>query len=171
MYAFIDDRPLIYVGGLLLVYFLAVLLWYGTRGRSDRHPRLRTTLAVVFLGYTAAAWFLLAGPYVGRKSERTYAITWEVIDGEASGHGPGAVLTFKDYPGHSFGIDSGSIVEELVARAAGVVEVDIQITTTYGRMNGFRALRIAGIDVPMGGAGGYRIMGRREGSPSPWPAR
>lgn len=162
MLAYVDLRPILFVAGLPLGALLAWGLW---RLRGRRRP-LGSTMVPVLCVYALAFWFFLAGPFIGRTSTRTFAMTWEPLEAD-EGAAPGAVrLHFESQPNHYTFVRSAELAALLQSRGRDVVEVEFEVTSDYGRMRGFNVLRVDGWEVPMGAGGGYGVSG--EFGASPW---
>lgn len=161
--AYIDVRPVLYLGGLALVLLLG-LLFSAVVMKGARKGR------VMFAA--TAAWTVLFtifltefGPFVGQVEVVEHRLAWTVAS-----EGPGSTavveLSFTDHPGHHLWEPSAELAAHLEALGEATVVGRFRVTRDYGRMRGYDLIEVAGLRgwASKGAAGGTR------GQPasSPW---
>ena len=142
--SYIDLRPLLFAGGLLVFVLLAVVISRLVRVKT--HPAWVVTLAG--LAFTVLFIFFLTeyGPFLGIKQTRMAQMRWEIKQGLREGlKEPEVVLHFQDYPGCSVGEHSRELAEHLRVGSAALIQAKMEVTYDYGRPRGFRMTEIDGL--------------------------
>jgi hypothetical protein len=142
--SYIDLRPLLFAGGLLVFVLLAVVISRLVRVKT--HPAWVATLAG--LAFTVLFIFFLTeyGPFLGIKQTRMVQMRWEIKPGLHEGlKEPEVVLHFQDYPGCSVGEHSRELAEHLRVGSAALIQAKMEVTYDYGRPRGFRMTEIDGL--------------------------
>jgi len=161
--AYIDARPLLYLGGLALVLLLgllfsAVVLQGARKGRvAAGATAVWTALFILFLTEY--------GPFVGQVEVVEHRLTWEVGPQEP---GSTAVVEFSfvDHPGHYLWEESAELAAHLEALGEPTVVGRFRVTRDYGRVRGYSLLEVAGLGTWVS----QRAAGGTRGTPasSPW---
>ena len=162
--AYVDVRPLVSLGGLPVFLLLFVGVWQGCRlpGGWGRASLVGTAAwASLF-----ALFFTELGPFVGQRRAVQHRMAWEVRP-SSEGAEPVVELTFVEDPSQLIAFVSEEIAGHLERRGEAEVEVRFEVTSDYGRVRGYHATSIAGLQGWAHGnaAGGTRGVGT---SWSPW---
>ena len=162
--AYVDVRPLLFLGGLPVFLLLFVGVWQGCRlpGGWGRASLVGTAAwASLF-----ALFFTELGPFVGQRRAVQHRMAWEVRP-SSEGAEPLVELTFVQDPSHFIAIASEELAEHLERRGEAEVEVRFEVTSDYGHVRGYHATTIAGLEgwAESNSIGGTRGVGT---SWSPW---
>ena len=167
--AYVDVRPIVFLGGLPVFFLLGLLacrLLGASAGRGKVAVLSSASWATIFVLFMTGF-----GPFVDQTDLQEHRMTWKVQASDPALVGlpasePLVELSFADHPGHFLWITSGELAEHL--QAAGQEEVLglFETTSDYGRLRGYNLLEIAGL---RGWAAG-RSAGGTRGDPasSPW---
>lgn len=140
MFAYIDIRPLIGCGNVLLILFAVGIATF--IASSLRRPKLAWSLLGGILVTSIAFWVSMT-LFTNVRREQTVDMTWEY--GRAEAIYPAAeniVLRFKRDPNQYVGIvskDLGPYLETLPSRE---VTVTFNVTRDFGRVRGFMETKI-----------------------------
>jgi hypothetical protein len=161
--AYIDLSPLVYLAGLPVAWLAG---WGVARllgRRSTRLGYLVTTWAI----YSGLFLFFFAGPFVGRESQVSFDMRWTIAETPSMGQTQAEViLTFVDYPNHRVGEFSDRLAKYLQQQPDKVVPVTFAVVRDYGRMRGFRMVRIGDLS-DWDSAFGYSAS-TGDGQRTPW---
>lgn len=142
--AYVDLRPVLYLGGLPVWVCLVVLV--------VRMLRMKTptgwVVAIAGLLFTALFVFFLTeqGPFIGQMKTRDFQMRWEIKQAQRDGlNEPEVVLHFQDHPGYYLGEHSRELAEHLRGRREALVQGRVIITSDYGISRGIRLIEIAGL--------------------------
>ena len=142
--AYIDVRPFLFIGGLLLFIGLFLLVcWLAKTGFKKWKVALFSALI-----FTALFTFLLTGvgPFVDQKETREYWMTWEIQQTPSNGMKESeVVLSFVDFPGYYIGEYSDELVAHLREKGNRNVKVVFEVTSDCGQVRGFHETEIAGL--------------------------
>lgn len=163
LFAYIDVRPYLFLGGLPLFVLLCLLA-----RRALRRPGSRgKTVGAAALAYAVlfAVFLTRLGPFMGQEALVEHLMTWEISDvaGEPE---PKVELRYVDYPGHFVFYHSAELAEHLQKVDQPEVAVLFETSSNYGRVKGFNSIEVAGLQ---GWASTFGGSGSRMGAePSPW---
>jgi len=142
--AYIDVRPLLFVGGLSLFIGLSLLI----SGLRKTKFKLANVVVISALLFTGLFTFLLtgAGPFINQKETREYMMTWKIKASPTNGMKQSEiVLSFVDFPGHYIGEYSNELAAYLHDKGEQPVKVVFEVTSDYGNVRGFHETEIAGL--------------------------
>lgn len=162
--AYVDVRPLIFLGGLPVFLLLFVSVWLGCRisGGWGRASLVGTAAwAALF-----ALFLTEVGPFVGQRRAVQHRMAWEVRP-SSEGAEPVVELTFINDPSQGIAFVSEELAVHLERRGEAEVEVQFEVTLDYGQVRGYHATSIAELQ---GWAHGNAVGGTRGvgTSWSPW---
>ncbi len=142
--AYIDVRPLLFIGGLSFFIGLALLLCWLAKAKFQK----RKVAILSALLFTALFTLFLTsvGPFVDQKETREYMMTWEIKPSPSTGMKESeVVLSFVDFPGHYIGEYSDELAAYLRENGEPDVKVLFEVTSDYGKVRGFNETEIAGL--------------------------
>ena len=142
--AYIDARPYLFLGGLLVFILLAILICRRI-GVKLRKTRVAAIASLVFTGLFV--FFLTGfGPFIGQTETREYQMTWEIQPPPSKELTQSVVvLSFAEFPGHFVSHHSDELAGHLQAVGEDKVTVIFEIARDYGRMKGYSEIEIAGL--------------------------
>ncbi len=142
--AYIDVRPLWFIGGLPLFIGLSMLLCWLAKARFKKS---NATLFSALLFTVLFTFFLTGfGPFVDQKEVREYTMTWETKPRPSNGLKESeVVLTFVDFPSHFIGDYSDELAAHLQTQGQQSVKVVFEVISDYGRVRCFHQTEIGGL--------------------------
>ena len=164
-FAYIDVRPILFIPGLIL---FVVVVFLGRRFTASKggNGRLLLLSSMFYIG--AFIFFLTEyGSFIGNVQTQTYRMTWKTepptpeTNDEAE-----VILTFVEFPGHSFGEQLSELAQHLESSGKTIVNVEIEETRDYGRIRGYHLTKVDGLSHWKSLGGFARSTGTRR--PSPW---
>jgi hypothetical protein len=161
--AYIDVRPVLYLGGLALALVLGLLFSVVVLGGARRGRVAAGATAI----WTALFTLFLTeyGPFVGQVEVVEHRLTWEVGPLE-----PGSMavveFSFVDHPGRYLWQESAELAAHLEDLGEPTVVGRFRVTRDYGRTRGYALVEVAGL----AGWASKRGAGGTKGNPasSPW---
>ena len=163
--AYIDIRPFIFIGGLLLFIGLVLLVSW-LLGLKWKKGKVSLVSSVVFTSFFTL--FLTGfGPFVDQIETREYEMTWSIIPFPSNGMKESeVVLQFVEFPQYTVGEYSDELATHLSGNASDKITAKFRVTYDYGKVRGYSVREIAGLSI-WKSEGGY---GSESGSPenSPW---
>src|SRR6266853_4954780 len=137
-----DLRPILF---LAAVPVLLILAWVIRRFKSPDNS-YAAIFGATFLAFSVLFWFFMAGPFIGRTTYKTFPMNWSIVthSAEESAALPGetnVTLNFVADPNQGVGYYSFEIADYLRKNAKNPVDVTFEMTTDYGKMRGFDAMR------------------------------
>ncbi len=144
LFAYIDVRPFLFVGGLPLFIGLSLLVCWLAKTRFKKW-NVALLSALIF---TALFTLFLTGvgPFVDQKETREYMMTWEIKSTPSNGMKESeVVLSFVDFPSHYIGEYSDEMAAYLRKKGDRKVKVVFEVTSDYGKVRGFHETEIAGL--------------------------
>jgi hypothetical protein len=155
-----------YGPALLAVYalpFLAWGVWARRRTRRSKAPWLARRASWVGIPLLVAG-LVVDQAATGVTSTSVERMTWSTVRVSATGEAS-VELRFVDAPEHFVRVTSDSLLSVLRRTGPTEIEAEFEVTRDYGRVRGFRLVRVDGItDVRMQSAGN-RCVGPCEGTP------
>lgn len=142
--AYIDVRPLLFVGGLSLFIGLAFLICRLVKKKFKK----ANIVFISTLLFTALFTFLLTGigPFIDQTEIREYMMTWEIKEGSTNGMKQSEIVfSFVDFPGYYIGEYSNKLASHLIDKGEQPVKVVFEVTSDYGKVRGFHETEIAGL--------------------------
>lgn len=142
--AFIDLRPLLFVGGLPLFVGLG---WLACRVAGTG---LKKRQVVLFSAPLYVLLFMLFftgyGPFVDQKAVREHRMTWEVKPpGSGDLKQAEVVLSFVDFPGHFIGEHSDELAAHLRAKGEPQVKVVFELSSDFGKVRSIQVAEVGGL--------------------------
>ncbi len=159
--------PYWYVGGLVVVVFVAVLLARLPIFNEWASPFAIFTCVFYTCILYSIAFLIIIANFTGVESEMTFDMEWSL--GEPVDYLPECdhiVLQFKDHPSYAVGIYSTNLAEYLKTLPGDDVRVTFAVTRDFGRTRGFYETRIG--DLTRWNIGGGYYSSRGDGSESPF---
>lgn len=141
--AYVDVRPLIFLGGLPVFLLLFVGVWQGCRlpGGWGRASLVGTAVwASLF-----ALFLTELGPFVGQRRVVQHRMAWEVRP-SPEGAEPQVALSFVEDPNQGIAIESEQLLEHLEHHGEAEVDVRFRVTSDYWQVRGYHAISIAGLE-------------------------
>lgn len=166
--AYIDIRPLLFIGGL--PFFIGLVSLTLRLAKIDfGRAKVALVSALLFTGLFTV--FLTGvGPFIDQRTTREYQMTWAIkpspLSAPSGAKQSEVILSFADFPGHDIGEYSDELAAHLRDQATQPVTVIFEVISDYGKVRGFHATEIAGLREWASEAG----YARTSGSPrrSPW---
>lgn len=108
---------------------------------------LRQVAPYAVIAYTAIFTVFLTGfgPFFKQQSYREYLMNWEFKDIAPFKKEQEVVLSFVNFPGHYIGEYSDELAKHLVENQQDQVRVVFRVTSSYGHVQGFNPIEVAGL--------------------------
>jgi hypothetical protein len=138
-----DLRPILFLAALPV---LLILAWVIRRLKYPDKP-YAPIFGAAFLTFIILFWLFLAGPFVGKTTYRTFPMNWSietqsVEESTAFAGETNVALNFVADPNQGVGYYSSEIADYLRKNGRNPVDVTFEITSDYGKVRGFDAMRI-----------------------------
>jgi hypothetical protein len=134
-----DLRPILFLAALPV---LLILGWVIRRFKFPDKP-YAPIFGAIFLTFIVVFWLFLAGPSIGKTTYKTFPMNWSIVTQSAAFAGETNVtLNFVADPNQGIAYNSSEIADYLRKSGRNPVDVTFEITSDYGKVRGFDAMRI-----------------------------
>jgi hypothetical protein len=138
-----DLRPILFLAALPV---LLILTWVIRRFKFPHKP-YAPIFGAIFLTFIVVFWLFFAGPFIGKTAYKTFPMNWSIVtqsahESAAFAGETNVTLNFVADPNQGIAYKSSEIADYLRKSGKNPVDVTFEITSDYGKVRGFDAMRI-----------------------------
>jgi hypothetical protein len=145
-----DLRTILFVAAIPV---LLILAWVIRRFKFPDKPYVAICGAIL-LPFIVLFWLFLVGPSIGKTTYKSFPMKWSIVTQSAEESAAFAAetnvtLNFVADPNQGIAYKSSEIADYLRKNGKNPVDVTFEVTSDYGKVRGFDAMRIDNLILPL----------------------